>query len=699
MIDGRDITVMLAKIYIDQAISSREDVPDTIPVLMLNYVNQLNKSIPQEKRKTAEEIYQTTKEIAWLCLNKDYRPSSIDKQYLVKILVSQGNIDSEESQSFKERNEEEIKSKLEYLKTNLPVIQIDEETNLVSFRLDPLAEYLAALQLVEYCSEAKGEEAERWQEFLDSVDHKKSPRITIQGFLLAVWDTCWYCQKHLEASIPSHVPDAIIAKADLKEEEFRLAKQTRQIQQLITNLQEWNEPNLIKGLVEQLGEFGEASKSAVPYLIEKFLVEELRPSIGNTLVKIGSKAIPGLLQSLEKGRVDIRRSIAKILGSFESGVEEIIPGLIAALRDDDLEVKREAIFSMGKLGKKAEITVSNLISLVKNVNEDRELRRCAAKALGAIGSDREDVVNALQRITENTAEASDIRLAAIQALFWMENSVPPFIATIHENELSIQPINTSIETKLERLDEDVVLEMILIPSGSFMMGSLDDESGRSVGEDPQHLVEISKFLMSKTPITQAHWRVVASLPKVDRVMPIDPAIYKGDNRPIENICWLDAIEFCNRLSKKTGKKYRLPTEAEWEYTCRAGTTTAFHFGDYLKADLANYGQYTPGIDLDKQSGTTFVGSFGVVNSFGLYDMHGNVWELCADSWHDNYENAPQDGRLWKEEDSKKLTSKIMRGGSWLNEYPQCRSAMRNCLNQDQTNGTVGFRICCSIGTN
>ncbi|NJR60256.1 MAG: hypothetical protein HC769_16305 [Cyanobacteria bacterium CRU_2_1] len=105
---------------------------------------------------------------------------------------------------------------------------------------------------------------------------------------------------------------------------------------------------------------------------------------------------------------------------------------------------------------------------------------------------------ALQRITENTAEASDIRLAAIPALCWMGNNIPPFVATIHENELSIQPINTSIETKLERLDEDVVLEMILIPSGSFVMGSLDDESDRSVGEDPQHPVEISKFLMSKT---------------------------------------------------------------------------------------------------------------------------------------------------------------------------------------------------------
>lgn len=350
---------------------------------------------------------------------------------------------------------------------------------------------------------------------------------------------------------------------------------------------------------------------------------------------------------------------------------------------------------MSKLGNKAEITVSNLISLVEDVNEDRELRRCAAKALGAIGSDREDVVNALQRITENTAEASDIRLAAIPALCWMGNNIPPFVATIHENELSIQPINTSIETKLERLDEDVVLEMILIPSGSFVMGSLDDESDRSVGEDPQHPVEISKFLMSKTPITQAQWRVVASLPKVDRVIPIDPAIYKGDNRPIENICWLDAIEFCDRLSKKTGKKYRLPTEAEWEYTCRAGTTTAFHFGDCLKADLANYGRYISGVDPDKQSETTPVGNFGVVNSFGLCDMHGNVWELCADSWHDNYENAPEDGSIWEEEDPKKTASKIMQGGSWLNEAPECRSAMRNCLNQDQTDRTVGFRVCCS----
>lgn len=573
-----------------------------------------------------------------------------------------------------------------------------------------MAEYLAALRLVEYCSEAKGEEAERWQEFLDSVDQKKSPRITIQGFLLAVWDTCWYCQKHLEASIPSHVPDAIIAKADLKEEEFRLAKQTRQIQQLITNLQEWNEPNLIKGLVEQLGEFGEASKSAVPYLIEKLLVKELRPSVGTTLVKIGSKAIPGLLQSLEKGRVDIRRSIAKILGSFESGVEETIPGLIGALRDDDLEVKREAIFSMGKLGKKAEITVSNLISLIEDTNEDQELRRCAAKALGAIGSDREDVASVLQRITKNNTEASNLRLAAIQALQQMRKSILPFVATIHENELLIQSMSTSIKTRLEKLGENVVLEMVLIPSGSFLMGSPESEEGHDENEEPQREVNVRQFFMSKYPITQEQWQVVFSYPKVERELPSNPSKFSGEaDFPVEMVSWLDAVEFCARLSKHTNQEYRLPSEAEWEYACRAGTLTPFYFGETLTTDLANYcgiasknkkleekyrGFYGQGSVGDYCESTTTVGKFGVANAFGLCDVHGNVWELCADPWHDNYIDAPTSGDPWNDENAKK-DYRVMRGGAWNSDPKLCRSACRNLIALESRDHAIGFRVCFS----
>ena len=143
--------------------------------------------------------------------------------------------------------------------------------------------------------------------------------------------------------------------------------------------------------------------------------------------------------------------------------------------------------------------------------------------------------------------------------------------------------------------------------------------------------------MGKYQITQAQWKAVASLPKIERDLEPNPFMFKGDDHPLETVSWLDAVEFCQRLSKKTGKEYRLPTEAEWEYAARAGTTTAYYFGNDITDKLANYNSNI--------GQTTAVGKYQP-NAFGLYDMHGNVWEWCQDDWHSNYEDAPEDGSAW-----------------------------------------------------
>ena len=165
--------------------------------------------------------------------------------------------------------------------------------------------------------------------------------------------------------------------------------------------------------------------------------------------------------------------------------------------------------------------------------------------------------------------------------------------------------------------------------------------------------------------------------------------------PVEQVSWDDAIEFCKRLSRKTENEYRLPTEAEWEYACRAGTTTAFHFGLTITSDLANYlGNYTY---LNEPQGkyqekTTQVGSFKA-NAFGLYDMHGNVWEWCQDDWHNSYQNAPDDGRAWI---SGKSNINVIRGGSWGSNPDNCRSASRYCLNPGDRFNHFGFRFVCVV---
>ena len=249
---------------------------------------------------------------------------------------------------------------------------------------------------------------------------------------------------------------------------------------------------------------------------------------------------------------------------------------------------------------------------------------------------------------------------------------------------------------IQPLGDTLQLEMVSIPAGRFVMGAPDDEPERTEAERPQHEVTVSTFFMGRYPVTQAQWQFVTSLPQVNRELSPKPSNFKGDNRPVEKVSWDDAVEFCDRLSAHTGRPYRLPTEAEWEYACRARTTTPFHFGETITTELANYnGSYTYN---DSPKGeyrktTTPVDHFGIANAFGLCDMHGNVREWCQDHWHSSYEGAPTDGSAWLSENEN--ASRVLRGGSWDYGPWYCRSAFRLYHTPGHRDYYVGFRVVCS----
>jgi formylglycine-generating enzyme required for sulfatase activity len=343
------------------------------------------------------------------------------------------------------------------------------------------------------------------------------------------------------------------------------------------------------------------------------------------------------------------------------------------------------------------------------------------------------------------------------------------------NNLTLHRYKRSNKSYTEDLGDGVKLTLMLIPEGEFMMGAPADEPESKDSERPQHRVEVAQFLMGRYPVTQAQWRIVAGYEQINRELDPDPANFKGDNRPVERVNWHDAQEFCKRLSKETGKDYRLPSEAQWEYACRAGTDTPFNFGEIITPQLANYDtkasyssfneikriklkkrfevlikqyenlsdqiihttnnadrialeeqlkeieqsassveqelselpepnflipQETPEpVDFEQvhdhtsntQNATTNVGSFPA-NDWGLYDMHGNVYEWCGDDWHENYEGVPDDGSAWVENRSQ--NRKLLRGGSWYDNPGYSRSAFRNGLNQRNRYHDVGFRVCC-----
>jgi formylglycine-generating enzyme required for sulfatase activity len=282
------------------------------------------------------------------------------------------------------------------------------------------------------------------------------------------------------------------------------------------------------------------------------------------------------------------------------------------------------------------------------------------------------------------------------------------------------------------------LTFVEIPAGIFLMGSPPEEPERLDDEGPQHEVKLASFFMSQTPITQAQWREVAQWQerpgeRWERELDPEPSFFQprrnpkarsfddarfsllkgetdSEQRPVENVNWLDAIEFCSRLSQRTGRTYTLPSEAQWEYACRAGTTTAFHFGATIMPELANYNGnyvYAEGSKGEYRKQTTPVGIFPA-NAWGLHEMHGNVLEWCLDPWHDSYKGAPADGTAWLNtaESNNKQTiekgnksdseqqQKLLRGGSWYDDPRNCRSASRDHYRPDNASVDVGFRVVC-----
>ena len=276
-----------------------------------------------------------------------------------------------------------------------------------------------------------------------------------------------------------------------------------------------------------------------------------------------------------------------------------------------------------------------------------------------------------------------------------DGNLPNFdFATIKVDRQGREKERTYHSAKLytESLGDWQTLSLVSVPQGKFVMGGAVTEKGSSDRERPLHLVDVSDFFIGEYPVTQTQWRKVAQMPQIKRKLKREPSHFKGNNRPVESVSWLEAQEFCDRLSAYTGKQYRLPSEAEWEYACRGNSTAPFAYGETLTSELADYAStyaYAEETGKAYRQGTTEVGSF-MPNAFGLYDLHGNVREWCADPWHENYHRAPSNSKDWQKEGD--LAWRTLRGGSWANKPSHCRSAHRSGYPEDLLNRAIGFRV-------
>ncbi len=257
--------------------------------------------------------------------------------------------------------------------------------------------------------------------------------------------------------------------------------------------------------------------------------------------------------------------------------------------------------------------------------------------------------------------------------------------TLNEKGEIVARTRRTAEQFIEDLGSGIHLDLLVIPAGGFQMGS--PRHNDNMDEQPQHFVTIKSFMMGKFLVTQAQWKaVMGKLP---------PCRFKGDQLPVERVSWEDAQKFCQRLSKKAGRNYQLPSETQWEYACRAGTTSPFSFGETITIDVVNFnGEHT---FRDESRGryihvTTEGGTFPP-NAFGLYDMHGNLWEWCADNWLDDYSSSPRDGSSYQNKDSH---YRVARGGSWHEPPELCRSAARLRVLQSDAEEVTGFRVVCDL---
>ena len=418
----------------------------------------------------------------------------------------------------------------------------------------------------------------------------------------------------------------------------------------------------------------------------------------NNIIPLLPNILPELLEDID-GSETLQKILLDCLISeyhqMYERLEQVIPGIIPELMIN-FAVALSNLEDKSYAKQQGENSVASWLRFHKIETYSRD------ELLSVISEDNKPYFKSLQKLIENLGDSDGLTLTKKLLEDWLllnELRVVPDTPKVHVEDIpeaeeipEVEDIPDAEEIPDAEVDEvkievfsdfteilpnNVRLEMVAIPSGELMMGSNEQNN-----EQPIHHVKIQSFYMSKYPITQAQY---------EAVMGKNTSRFKGNNRPVEQVTWHNAVEFCYRLSQQTGKTYQLPSESRWEYACRAGSTTKYHFGDN-ENQLGYYAWY--GSNSSKQ--THPVGQ-KEPNQYGLYDMHGNVWEWCADDWHNNYEGAPTDGSVWYDGNSNYSP---LRGGSWANLPDYCSSTFRDSsIGNRRVNigsNVVGLRIVCEL---
>ncbi|MFN9570728.1 MAG: SUMF1/EgtB/PvdO family nonheme iron enzyme [Cyanobacteriota bacterium] len=714
IVGEKPITALLAQIFIDDVISNRERglLAGSIPTLMLNFLKRLD--TPDEQDESLRQrggmnidhnkVQETLKVLALASQcqrNQRGRPFYQPLEFSCAFAMT----------SLKEPQpiglgltHEGAQTMLSYLLDINLLIHPDADLSELRFPLDPLADYLAALKFVEITEVTARDQSltSSWESLLVSLEDRKREGDDLdqaRGFFLALRDVILERRRGLIDGVADRL--AILGNLDPHLERQRLAEK---------RVRKWAWELVIPDEKERC--------EAIQKLI--------RMSASSSVERLAVKRIA-------RGR------------------------LVEMMRNEDfsLEERKQASHLLGLLGTEDTITALQEMSL--NASHEVDLRRSSLESLGLaclslIEEKESHKVLGIERFLSDYLGKEHLDKLVRDEEDWLEiDQVLPLIQGAsrglqvtgrallrnggngHMVKVPMLTLRALCEGESLRIKTDVVyidvwnlslpggipLEMVLIKAGEALLGSSSDEEGRNsylhlpsasgIDVEAQRPIRTSSFYMSRYPITQEQWRSMISTEDEECArLRLNPGERQGEQLPVTNVSWFDAMEWCSRLNSYLNaciasevRLVSLPSESQWEYACRAGTSTPFFFGDTIDTLWAAYngefafgcGRKKPPIRVAWESGSS-----GLVNSWGLSDMHGNLWEWCLDWWHPSPTNAPMDGGAFniKAQNVGSIYShqKVIRGGSFFYGPIELRSAKRSACSPDNKGRTVGFRICC-----
>jgi formylglycine-generating enzyme required for sulfatase activity len=742
MVGHKPVTVLLAWLVMKNAIKHIEErlkspdgpavlPPNSIPELMEVYVRECCGDKSRSLRRTRRQaqdckwnpdiILPSLKALALEahCQNEAYHPNNFDtelaKRAFASVRIAGKPLDDDVQQGLLDALVGEL--------TLVTCIDSNDTPDSKVYRisLDPLADYLAALKQQEIWQNSGNDavhfkQVDTWltrikglrelgknkeDSALVAVDH-------MRGFLAACRDCYMQWRRH-----PDHInltePQqwrqclndfADLAKIDPQQE--RIMEAEYLIRRHAYDL-EYNNFELRAKAIAELSAYAQEIK-AIPLPGKPRDPAQTIPEMKVALQPLALTLAEPTISTAD------RAAAAEALGHIGGErAAEILIQRIDASEERSIAVRRAAAEALG------------LVEREQDDHWERLVQILASKANHLHGETDQDVIAAKLPLLQGASRGLQ-RLAPRCNILpvWgkkkiQEVKVPMLTLTIATGAVTTEMV--PIKVWQLPLPDGMSLELVKIPGGKFKMGSPKQEEGRDSydhfpvateveeKEEALRLVEVSDFLMARTLINQAQWRaVVANLPKIELELDVDPAVSTGDDLPVESVSWDEAKEWCARLNQYLQKQpgqacmeVKLPTEAQWEYACRAGSSTPFHFGDTIDSSWANYnGKYIYGSGKigDYRKGTTPVGFYGLVNKWGLADMHGNVLEWVEDFWHSSPALGPSMLEPMEDLPEEIKISRVLRGGSWHLDPSNCSSVFRVIALPDNHLNIIGFRVCC-----